>query len=61
MARVKRSRYRVKKIYLIGCETCNEDITRTLSGFDVETRAEAEQAVRDHEAVFHPETGGETA
>jgi hypothetical protein len=45
--------YTVKKIYVIICDRCNEDITRTLSGEDVTTRDEADQAIRDHEQVWH--------
>jgi len=43
--------YAIKRVYLISCEKCNEDITRT--GEDVEYAAEARAAVRDHEHAFH--------
>lgn len=45
--------YTVKKIYIIICDKCNEDITRPLDGDDVETRADADEAIRDHERIFH--------
>jgi hypothetical protein len=45
--------YEIKKVYLIICEKCNEDITRPLSGEDVETRAEAERLAREHEQGWH--------
>jgi hypothetical protein len=47
--------YTVKKIYVITCDKCNEDITRTLAGEDVETRAEADREIAEHEKIFHGE------
>ena len=49
--------YQIRKVYLIVCEQCNEDITRPLGGEEPSTRAEAEQYVRDHEETWHA-TGG---
>jgi hypothetical protein len=46
--------YTVKKIYVIICQRCNEDITRTLTGEDVTTRAGVDAAIHDHERDFHP-------
>ena len=45
--------YTVKKIYVIICDRCNEDITRPLQGDDVTTRAGADQVIRDHEQTWH--------
>jgi len=45
--------YTVKKIYVIICDKCNEDITRPQCGEDIETRAEADRLVREHEQVWH--------
>jgi hypothetical protein len=45
--------YTIKHIYIVICDKCNEDITRPLGGEDVETRAEAEQLVRDHQREWH--------
>lgn len=53
--RVRRSRYTVQKYYNVICETCNENIGRTLGDQDPETRADAEQLIRDHERVWHPD------
>ena len=47
--------YTIRKIYVIICARCNEDITRPQGGDDVTTRREAEQAVRDHDRVWHQE------
>lgn len=46
--------YQIKKVYLIVCEKCNEDITRPLGGEEPTTRAAAEEYVREHEEVWHP-------
>jgi hypothetical protein len=45
--------YLIKKIYIIICDKCNEDITRPLCGDDITTRAEAEQEIRNHDRIFH--------
>jgi hypothetical protein len=45
--------YTVRKIYVIICDKCNEDITRTLSGEDVATRDDALAEIAEHEKVFH--------
>ena len=47
--------YTVKKIYVIICDKCNEDITRPLNGDDVTTRAEADREIAEHEEIFHGE------
>lgn len=54
-ARVKG--YTVKKVYVIICDKCNEDITRAVSGEDVGTRDEADRVIAEHEQVWH--AGGE--
>ena len=48
--------YTIKKVYLISCEQCNEDITRSQSGDEPTTRTEAEEWVREHEKVWHTDT-----
>ena len=45
--------YTIKKIYLVICDKCNEDITRPQGGDDVETRAEADQLIREHQQIWH--------
>lgn len=50
---VKRSRYTVKKVYLIDCKDCGEDITRSVSGDDVTTLQEADEYIQEHEEAFH--------
>lgn len=45
--------YQIKKIYVIVCEKCNEDITRPQSGEDVTSRADAEREAREHERIWH--------
>lgn len=49
-------RYAIRKIYVVICSTCNEDITRTLSGDEPETRRAAEECAADHEETFHTGT-----
>jgi hypothetical protein len=49
----RRSRYQVQKVYLITCRDCNEDITRSVSGEEPETVAEADEYMREHEEAFH--------
>lgn len=49
--------YDIRKVYIIICDKCAEDITRPQSGDEPATRAEAEEYVRDHEAVWHSPTG----
>lgn len=46
--------YCIRKVYLVSCDECNEDITRTLSGDEPTTRAEAEETAREHEREWHP-------
>lgn len=48
------ARYEVTRVYIVVCQDCNEDIGRPVSGDDVRTRQEADELMRDHEAVFHP-------
>lgn len=45
--------YHVKRIYVIVCARCNEDITRPESGEDVTSKAEADEVIREHERVWH--------
>lgn len=45
--------YHIRKVYVIICDKCNEDITRAQSGDEPTTRAEAEQWVLDHERTWH--------
>ena len=40
--------YIVKRVYVIICERCNEDIARTLTGADVQYAEDAHDAIRDH-------------
>lgn len=54
-ARPKRDRYSVKKVYIVICRACNEDIGRPVSGEDVTTREEAGELIDAHEEVFHPD------
>lgn len=50
--------YTIKKVYVIICDRCNEDITRPQGDEEPETRAEAERCVQDHEATWHPAPEG---
>jgi hypothetical protein len=45
--------YTVKKIYVIICDKCNEDITRPLGGEDLTTLAEVHEYISEHDKVFH--------
>ncbi len=45
--------YEVRKVYVIICDRCNEDITRPLGGEDLTTRDEVQEYVAEHEKVFH--------
>jgi hypothetical protein len=45
--------YEIRKVYVIICLKCQEDITRPQSGEEPSTRAEAEEYVKDHEKVWH--------
>jgi hypothetical protein len=47
------SGYMVKKIYVIICDRCNEDITRPLGGEDLTTLAEVRECISEHDKVFH--------
>lgn len=49
------SRYSIKKVYVIVCRTCDENITRSLTGEDVTILEDTERTVREHEEVFHPD------
>jgi hypothetical protein len=49
-------RYNLQRIYVIICDDCNEDITRPLSGEDVTTRTEADEAMADHDLAYHSAT-----
>lgn len=51
--------YLIKKVYLIICDKCGEDITRPMSGEEPGTRAEAEEYARDHERGWHHQVGSE--
>lgn len=44
---------KIRKVYVIICSACGEDITRAQSGEEPATRAEADWWVRDHERVWH--------
>jgi hypothetical protein len=51
--------YMVRKIYVIICDKCSEDITRPLSGEDITTRDGALAEIAEHEKVFHGTPGQE--
>lgn len=51
----KSDRYSVKRTYVVICRDCNEDISRPITGADLYTRAEADEAVAEHDEAFHPE------
>lgn len=53
--------YAIRKVYLVICDKCNEDITRPHGDQEPETRAEAEQMARDHERIWHPRVDRITA
>jgi hypothetical protein len=53
---IQRRRYSVKKVYIVVCRSCNEDISRPVTGDDVTTLEEADELMRDHEEVFHSVT-----
>ena len=46
-------RYSIRRIYVIICQDCNEDISRPITGEDIDTRAEADEAMADHDRIFH--------
>lgn len=46
--------YTILKVYVIICDKCNEDITRAQTGDEPETRADAEDYAREHDAIWHP-------
>jgi len=47
--------YHIKKVFLISCDKCNENIiTRTLTGGEPETLPDVRTAIDEHEATFHP-------
>ena len=45
--------YCIKKIYLVSCDTCNEDITRTIGGDEPTSKAEAIAVARAHQEEWH--------
>jgi hypothetical protein len=45
--------YAFKKVWIIICDQCNEDITRAQSGDEPATRAEAEEWAREHQKTWH--------
>lgn len=45
--------YDIKKVYVIICDRCGMDITRSLDGGEPETRAAAEEWAREHEESWH--------
>lgn len=45
--------YDIRKIYVIICDRCEEDITRPIGGEEPTTRAEAEEYAREHERTWH--------
>jgi hypothetical protein len=49
--------YTAKRIYVIICQRCNEDIIRPMGGDDVTTRAGVDAAISEHEEIFHGGTG----
>lgn len=51
MARRLPPGYRVKKVYMVQCARCNAEISRPMTGEDIETYEEAVQAAIDDHAV----------
>lgn len=49
-----RKGYHIKRVYLVNCDKCNEDITRTWSGEDVEFLSAARDLIREHDSIVHP-------
>lgn len=45
--------YSIKRVYIVICDKCNEDITRPVGGNDVETLADAHKAISEHAQVWH--------
>lgn len=45
-----RRTYEIEKIYLVHCDACNAEITRSENGEDCHTMEEARNARDDHEA-----------
>jgi hypothetical protein len=45
--------YTVKRVFVIICGRCNEDITRPVTGTDVTSRDEALDTIAEHENTFH--------
>jgi hypothetical protein len=49
--------YDVKRVFVIICDRCNEDITRPVTGEDVTTRDEALDTIAEHESACHAPEG----
>lgn len=45
--------YLIRKIYIVICDKCNEDITRPQGGDEPVTRADAEEYAREHDRTWH--------
>ena len=46
--------YTVRKVYVVICPLCNEEIGRAMSGEEPETYGEARALVREHDKTWHP-------
>jgi hypothetical protein len=57
MSRRRPPYYEVTKVYIVVCNhpDCGEEISRSASGEDVYTLAEAEELIAGHEQDFHPQ------
>ncbi len=49
--------YDVRRVFVIICGRCDEDITRPVTGEDVTTRDEALDTIARHEHEFHAPEG----
>jgi hypothetical protein len=47
--------YTVRKVYLIACHECNQDITRSLDGRDCVSAEDARALIWDHRRTWHSE------
>ena len=45
--------YIIKRIYVVTCTICNEEVNRSMSGDEPETPEEARESILDHDKVFH--------
>ena len=52
--RVRRG-YQAVKVYIVSCDACNEEISRSATGEDVFTQDEVRKLIEEHHEVFHPE------